>query len=455
MTMNPNPTALPPDLDRRLSRNRLNRRDTLWLFAAASTAGGLASGCSTSPVTGKKIVVGMSRADERAVDQQQAPHQFSADLGAVQDPTVNAYVADVLQRLRPQAQRQDVGYSARVLNANYVNAYTFPAGTMGVTRGIMLEMKDEAQLAALLGHEMGHVNARHSAQSQGKALIATAALVGLAVAVGDSKWSPLVDLGAQIGASALLARYSRSHEREADALGQQYMVAAGYPAQGMTQLHEMLLATEKGKPNALETMFASHPLSQERRDTAARLAESAYAASLNRPTGRERFMDSTANLRRIQPTVLACQNGEVAMAGKKLPEAERQFATALRLTPTDYAANLRMAQCQHAMGRLPEARRYAQAAREIYPQEAQAVKLTASVRLAQNDPAGALADLQQFDRLLPGDAGTVFLKGVAHEGMGQRQAAAQHFAQYLKSESDDQAAQYAKQRLAAWGIKPS
>jgi predicted Zn-dependent protease len=452
--MNHDDIAAPHQLDQRLARNRLSRRDTLWLFAAASSLGGLSSGCSTSPVTGKKILVGMSRADERAVDKEHAPHQFSADLGVVQDAAVNNYVADVLQRLLPQAQRQDVSFSARVLNANYVNAYTFPAGTMGVTRGIMLEMEDEAQLAALLGHEMGHVNARHSAQSQGKELITTAALFGLSVALSDSKWSPLIDLGGQIGASALLARYSRSHEREADALGQKYMVAAGYPAQGMTQLHELLLATEKGKPNILETMFSSHPLSQERRDTAARLAETAYAESLSRPNGRERYMDSTAGLRRLQPAVLACQNGETALSRKQLPEAERQFAAALRHTPTDYAANLRMAQCQHAMGKLAEARRYAQTAREIYPQEAQAVKLTASVRLAQNDPAGALADLQQFDRLLPGDAGAVFLKGVANEGLGQRQAAGKYFAQYLKSEADDPAAKYAKKRLADWGMKP-
>ena len=452
--MSPDYAAVPSHLDERLARNRLSRRDTLWLFAAASTLGGLSSGCSTSPVTGEKILVGMSRADERAVDKEQAPHQFSADLGVVQDAAVNSYVTDVLQRLRPQAQRQDVSFSARVLNANYVNAYTFPAGTMGVTRGIMLEMQNEAQLAALLGHEMGHVNARHSAQSLGQELVTSAALIGLSVAFDDSEWSSLIDLGGQIGASALLARYSRTHEREADALGQRYMVAAGYPAQGMTQLHELLLATEKGKPSLLETMFASHPLSRERRDTAARLAETVYAASLSRPHGRERYMDSTASLRRLQPTVVACQNGETALSRKQLPEAERQFAAALRHAPRDYAANLRMAQCKHAMGKFPEARRYAQTAREIYPEEAQAVKLIASVRLAQNDPAGALTDLEQFDRLLPGDAGTVFLKGIANEGLGRRQAAGKYFAQYLKYQANDSAAKYAKKRLVEWGMKP-
>ena len=397
----------PDALSQRLQQRRLTRRDSLWLFAASTGAVAL-GGCDTSPVTGKSIVVGMSTAQERAIDQRQAPHQFSADLGAVQDARVNGYVEDVTRRLVPHAHRKDAIYSARVLNANYVNAYTFPAGTMGVTRGIMIEMQDEAELAALIGHEMGHVNARHSAQRQGQAMIAQAAVAGLSIASSDSRWSPLIGLGSQIGASALLAGYSRDNEREADALGQRYMVAAGYPAQGMTRLHEILLAEEKEKPSAIATMFATHPMSRERRDTAERLADSTFAASRNLPSGRERDMDSTAGLRRLKPTILACQDGEAAMSRKRLPEAEQRFQEALRLTPGDYAANLRMAQCQHALGRTAQARRYAQAAREIYPQEAQAAKLGATLKLASREPAAALPDLQAVERLLPGDHGVLF-----------------------------------------------
>lgn len=439
-------------LARRLAANRISRRDSLWLFAAATAGvGGGLSGCSTSPVTGKKILVGMSPSEERQIDQQQAPHQFSQDLGAVQDAQVNIYVTGVLQRLAPHTHRRDAAYNARVLNANYVNAYTFPAGAMGVTRGIMVDLKNEAELAALLGHEMGHVNARHAAQRQGQALVAQVAIVGVAVAASDSRWAPLVGIGAQIGASALLASYSRDNEREADALGQQYMVAAGYPAGGMTTLHELLLAEEKERPSALATMFSTHPMSRERRDTAARLAETNYAASLRANPGRERFMDSTASLRRIEPTITACQNGESALSRKRLPEAEGQFAEALRLTPRDYAANLRMAQCQQAMGRGAEARRYAQAARDIYPQEAQAVKLGATLKLAMREPAAALQDLNTYDRLLPGDPGVLFLKGASHEAMGQQRPAAEHYAAYLKVTNSGDAATHAAGRLKAWG----
>ena len=321
-------------LSRRLARNRLTRRDALWLFGASVGVTTL-QGCATSPVTGRQILVGMSPEQEREVDRQQSPHQFSQDLGAVQDEGVNRYVDEVADRLQPHVQRRDMPYSTRVLGANYVNAYTFPAGAMGVTRGIMTELQDESELAALLGHEMGHVNARHAAQRQGQAMLAQVAVVTVAVvaAAGDSRWAPAVAIGGMVGASALLASYSRDNEREADALGQEYLVRAGYPASGMTRLHQLLVSEQKSRPGLLETMFSSHPMSDERLQTARRLADSTYAASASAPAGRERFMDRTASLRRIKPTIDACQNGELAMSRKALPDAQGQFEAALRSTP--------------------------------------------------------------------------------------------------------------------------
>jgi Flp pilus assembly protein TadD len=213
----------------------------------------------------------------------------------------------------------------------------------------------------------------------------------------------------------------------------------------------LLIGERERRPSVLETMFSSHPMSTERRDTARRLAETVYTDSAKAPVQRERYMDRTAGLRQLKPTIEACQAGETAMSRKRLPEAERQFSQALALTPDDYPALLRMGQCLQAQGRLADARRHVHRAREVYPGEAQAVKLGASLKLGLRDPAGALADLQAYERLLPGDPGTVFLQGVALEGMGRRVAAAQQFARYLQSVPQGQAAGYATARLQAWG----
>lgn len=439
-----------PGFAQRVARNCQTRRDVLWLFGAGAAASAL-SGCATSPVDGSSILVGMSEEQERQIDRQVAPHQFSQDMGPVQDGELNQYVSSIGGQMQRTTHRPNMPYSYRVLNANYINAYTFPGGAMGVTRGIMTELNNEAELAALLGHEMGHVNARHAAQRQGQAMLAQAAVVGLAVATSDSQWGSLATIAGQIGASALLSSYSRDNEREADALGQEYMVRSGYPASGMVQLHGLLVREAKEQPSLLETMFSSHPMSNERMATAQSLAESKYAESLKANPQRERYMDNTARLRQIKPTIDACKQGETAMAKKRLPEAEQQFARALNGTPRDYASNLLMARCQSALGKPAEATRYAEAARAIYPQEAQAHKLVGTLKLAQRDPQAAYQAFDQFDRILPGDPGITFLKGVSLEAGGNRRGAAQHFARFLQAGAQGQPADYARNQLRAWG----
>ena len=277
------------------------------------------------------------------------------------------------------------------------------------------------------------------------------AATGINIIGSAAGFGGLTDLGTQLGASALLSSYSRDNEREADALGQEYMVRAGYPASGMVGLQQLLVDQEKESPGMLKTMFSTHPMSGERRDTAKQMAESKYAASNSRDKGRERFMDNTASLRRIKPTIAACQKGEVALARKDYAKAEEGFRTALKATPRDYAANLLMAKCLSAQDKDAPALEYAQTATRIYPQEAQAQKLVGVLALAQKDPGTAYEHLDRYDRLMPGDAGVTFLKGVSLEGLGRKQEAANQYAAYLKRSQKGQAAEYAYSRLRGWG----
>lgn len=179
---------------------------------------------------------------------------------------------------------------------------------------------------------------------------------------------------------------------------------AGLPAQGMTALHQLLVDQQKEAPSLLSTMFSSHPMSSERLNTAAQQARQRYASSANTPTQRERFMDSTASLRRIKPTITACQNGETAMASQSHSQAQTAFANARKLTPRDYAGHFRMAQCLQAQKKTQEARQYTQQAQAIYPQEAQVHKLSGVLSLSLRDPGAAFEGLDRFDRQLPAAA---------------------------------------------------
>lgn len=433
----------------------LSRRDFLALMSA-SAAGVALGGCAVNPVTGRQQLMLLSEGQEVAIDREHSPHQFSADFGVSQDAAINGYVSSLGAELATSSHRPGMPYSFQVVNANYVNAYAFPGGTIGVTRGIMLEMEDEATMAALLGHEIGHVNARHAAQRMTQGLIAQVALAGATVAVASSEdrqgLAPLVQTLGGLGVGALLAHYSRDNEREADDLGMEYAERAGQNPAGMVELHQMLVVQSQRKPNALELMFSTHPMSSERLAIAENTMATRYRDRRERSRNRERYQDNIAGLRRLKPAIDEQQAGEKEMAQEKFAAAEPHFKKSLTLAPDDYPGLLLMSRCQYGLGKKQEAVRYAEAAHKVYPSEPQALQLAGIARLGLNDHATALRYFNDYDRRLPGNPNTIFLKGVALESMGRGQDAAREYVRYLQQAGNGGQAPYARQRLTEWGV---
>jgi predicted Zn-dependent protease len=429
----------------------MTRRDFLWL-TTLSTAGVLV-GCAADPVTGKQTLVLMSESQEISLDKQHSPHQFSADYGAVQDQALNDYVSEVGRRMAQRSHRPHMPYSFRAVNATYVNAYAFPGGSIAATRGILLSMDNEAELAGLLGHEIGHVNARHTAERMTKSLITSTLVTGAMVYVQakHGEYAPLAAGLGGIGAGMLLARYSRNDEREADALGIEYMTRAGQNPQGMVGLMDILRNLSKRKPSAIEMMFATHPMSEERYQTAKQAAETRYRSKQDAPLNKERYMDNTAELRKIKPAIEAMQDGEKEMGKKGYREAESHFARALKIAPNDYAGLVMMAKCQLAQNKHDLARQYAERAQKVYPQEAQAQHLSGVSKLMGNRFEAAYTDFDNYEKILPGNPNTVFLKAVSLEGMQNKRAAAKEYYRYLQIVNQGEQAQYAYQRLVDWG----
>lgn len=320
----------------------------------------------------------------------------------------------------------------------------------------MLKLNDEAELASLLGHELGHVNARHTAQQMSQAML-TQTLVGGVAALAGSQGSALGDLTAQlgsIGAGALLASYSRDNERQADDLGLRYMAAAGYDPQGFVGLMDMLRTLNKEQPNAVQLMFSTHPMSDERYQSALKATRTLYPQA----TGslyRERYMDQTADLRRQRGAIEAMQNGEKEMARKNVDSAAAQFQQALKIAPRDYTANMMMAKCQLVQKKFDQAERYAAIAKETYPGEAQGYLVSGIARLQNRRFLNAYQDFEAYDTRLPKDPKILFLKGYAQEGAQQREDAAKHYIDYLKVVQQGPQAQHAYQRLVQWGyVRP-
>lgn len=430
----------------------LSRRHFLWLLSLSSA--GWVAGCAKSPVTGKPQLMLVSEEEEIQVDKQYSPLQFSSDYGSVRDKALNEYVSDVGKKMSSRSHRPKMPYSFRVVNATYVNAYAFPGGSIACTRGILLDLDNEAQLAALLGHELGHVNARHTAQQMSKGALTQVLVGGLSVVAGVAGGGGLSQVAAQlgtIGAGALLASYSRDHEREADALGMEYMVKAGYNPRGMVGLMDMLRSLNKNKPSAIELMFATHPMSEERYQTAVKRAREDYRKALDLPLYRERYMDNTERLRAQKEAIEEMQKAEQLMAKKQFTEAETHLRKALREAPDDYAALVMMATCQLIQKDYREGLRYSEAAKEVYPREAQAHHLSGFARIQMKDYEGAYQEFSMCEKLLPANPNSIFFKGYALEGMRNREGAAREYTRYLKIVQEGQYAQHAYKRLVEWG----
>jgi predicted Zn-dependent protease len=432
-------------------KNNITRRKFLQI--ASVSAAGFAYGCAVNPVTGKSQFILISEDKEISIDKQNSPYQFSADYGRIQDQSLNDYLNRTGKAMATRTHRPNMPYSFQGVNATYINAYAFPGGTIAATRGILLSLDNEAELAALFGHELGHVNMRHTAQRMSKSMLTQAVVGGLAVYAGtkDPAYSKVASTLGMIGAGVLLASYSRDNEREADALALEYMTKSGYNPNGCGGLMDMLRSMSKHKPNTLELMFSTHPMSDERYRTTMQEIRTKYHTDTNKPIYRERYMDHTAGLRKIKTAIESLQNGEKEMANQKYGSAEGHFQKALSIEPNDYAGLLMMSQCQMMMKNYSRAEQYAENAGQIFPQEPGSRHLNGLAKLNQNKFSRAYDEFEKYNKMLPGNPNTTFFKGYCLEMMKQIKAAAEEYKTYLQAVNQGENAKHAYQKLIDWG----
>ncbi len=427
------------------------------LAMSLSVAAGsvLSSGCAVNPVSGKQEIMLVSRQQEIAIDRAKSVFQFSADYGISQDQRINKYLGSVGKRLLPYVQRPEMPYDFHCVNAVYINAYAFPGGSIAATRGILLKLENEAQLASLLGHELGHVNARHTAEQITAGQLSSLILSGLSLAAGsksDQLGKIAYSLG-MLGQGIFLSRYSRDHERQADFLGNEYMVRAGYPSKGFVELMEILNSMHREKQGATNLLFATHPMSSERLRDAIKRDRKLYAYSDNALPGRERYMDNTFALRTKKEGIELLQKGEEKLGARQYHSAENIFMLALKKLPYDYTAHVLMAKCCMVRKKSRQALFYADTAKMLYPSETQAHYIAG---LANKDLKRYMAAYQNFsecEKLLPGNPQVTFYRGYCREKTGSLRPAAVFYMNYLKmiNYRSDRYSRYAYNRLKQWG----
>ncbi|WP_444903476.1 M48 family metalloprotease [Microbulbifer sp. CnH-101-E] len=298
-------------------------RNQAFFAAVALTATSIISGCVTNPVTGKQQFSLVSAQQELNLGQQQYPINQQQQGGQYTiDPSLQEYVNRVGQKLARFSDQPQLPYEFVVLNNSVPNAWALPGGKIAINRGLLVLLEDEAELAAVLGHEIVHAAARHSATAMSQQQVLGAGLAVLGAATKDSAYADLISTGSQLGGSAYIARYGRGNELESDEYGMKYMAAAGYDPQGAVRLQRKFVELSKGQQsNGLEALFASHPPSQSR--VSANI-EHSKSLPKNGVTNRDAYQKAIAQLKR-DADAYENYDGAIKAANKK------QFGTALNL----------------------------------------------------------------------------------------------------------------------------
>jgi predicted Zn-dependent protease len=188
------------------------------------------------------------------------------DSPILRSEDIASYINRVGQALVPYSHRSNINYSFKVVNSPEINAFALPGGFIYVNRGLLEAAQNESEVAGVLGHEISHVVARHSADQMKKAGLANLVLGGLGAVLGGEGGTVagITKLGTELGTNAAFMKFSRDDEREADKLGAQNVYDAGYDPQGMVTFFEKLEQLRKTEPGKLETFFSTHPNPAER-----------------------------------------------------------------------------------------------------------------------------------------------------------------------------------------------
>ena len=257
------------------------------LLGAALVAGPVAS-CARNPVTGKNEISLVSEGQEIQMGQQ-AAQQVEQSIGFVEDPELQAYVAGIGKRMAAKSERPNLPWEFHVVNDGAVNAFALPGGFIYVTRGLLAHMNSEAELASVLGHEVGHVTARHSVQQISKAQLAT---LGLGIgSILSSDVAQFAGIASQ-GLGVLFLKYGRDAENQADELGFKYALGLSYDVREMGNVFQTLARASEagGSGGRLPEWLSTHPNPENRVKRIEERLDTLKTSLSNTVIGRDEFL---------------------------------------------------------------------------------------------------------------------------------------------------------------------
>lgn len=297
-------------------------------------------GCATNPATGRSqlALMSMSAEEEVSIGKNMFPKVVQKMGGEYPDVELQNYIQAVGHRLKESGYRKDIDYTFKVVNESAPNAFAMPGGYVAITRGLLLSLESEEQLAAVLGHEIGHVDARHALQGLQRSNLLDLGLAVLSGVAGSSQYAGLIRSSGDVAATLVDRSYSRGQEEESDRLGIDYMVKSGYDPQGAVELQNIFnqKIDSRKDPGWIEGLFRTHPFSKKRFEKNRAYIVANYPDIRIADDGNSNgFMSATKRLRNAGPAYEKYDQARKVEKGESPEKAIGLYLEAAALAPEE------------------------------------------------------------------------------------------------------------------------
>lgn len=305
-------------------------------------------GCATNPVTGQSQLMLVSEQQEIAMGKEVYPNAMwggEGGGGEFKDERAKAYLKNVVMNIHKVSHRPNLPVDFAIQNSSVPNAWAIP-GYVVITRGLLAGLDNEAEFAFVMGHEMGHVSARHSASQMSLGMLHQAILAGASIALAGSDYSDAALSFGALGSGLLLLKYSRDDELDADGLGVQYMTRLGYNPRNAISAHMNLekvsneymksLGKSTQERGFFEDMLSTHPRTSVRIDEIQNIINHTPSVALKGDgVNRQQFQSMVASVKNVNNTYIAHYDKAVrALNNKNLDEAVAQITKAINIDQT-------------------------------------------------------------------------------------------------------------------------
>jgi predicted Zn-dependent protease len=328
-----------------------------------------------------------------------------------------------------------------------------PGGKISITRGLLSRMDNEAELAGVLGHEIGHVTARHVSTALTRQLTAQLVMAAMTAYLKEKevKHSEYYSLAGLLATQLMMLKFSRSQESQADELGIQYMAKLNYNTEGFVQMLEILHSAQSREPTVVEGWISSHPLTRDRIEAAKSQIAQSGSTSADKTFNEDGFKRRIKILQQVEPAYKHYDQAEKMMAEGQIQQAIAEYKKAIEIAPNQAIFYSDLAFAYFKSNQLTESQSNIDKALQLYPDLFQSQFYSGLIYFQAKDYRRSLASFDVADKLIPEQPSVKLNQGMCYENLKNTEMAVKKYQEVLKLTGEGEIAQKAQERLNALG----